>query len=82
MFLNDEIVSIISSEFSSKLVASYIFEPDVAQLTEEIMSTATKDFHYDMLEILLGNNNKYVGMNGFDIFMDLKTSFDTVWACI
>lgn len=78
-FINAGVTYIVcKNELSSKLVASFIFEPDVARLTEDVMSTATEDFHHDVLEILLKPKNTYVGMNCYDIFMQLKIDFDAI----
>ncbi|HCM76348.1 MAG TPA: ion transport 2 domain protein, partial [Cytophagales bacterium] len=49
--------AISKNEISSKLLASYIFEPDVAMFSEEIMAYAHEDDEYDMkqVQVKLGN---------------------------
>ncbi len=75
---------ISKTEIASKLVASFIFEPDVAHLTEDIMSTAIEgeEENFDLQQYLVTEENPYVGKNGLEVFMDLKTSHDTVFMAI
>ena len=78
-FLNAGVTYIVcKNEISSKLVASFMFEPDVAQLTEDIMSTAIDEFDFDMIEILINKDNPLIGTNCFDAFMRIKTDYDAV----
>ena len=78
-FINAGVTYIVcKNELSSKLVASFIFEPDVANLTEDVMATATEDFHYDMMEIIVKRENKFAGTNCFDTFMSLKVDFNVI----
>lgn len=78
-FINAGVTYIVcKNEISSKLVASFMFEPDVARLTDDIMSTATTDFHYDMIEYLIKPKNYLVGKNGHEVFMAMKNDFDAI----
>ena len=78
-FINAGVTYIVSkNELSSKLVASFIFEPDVARLTEDIMSTADEDHQYDMIEIEINEKNPFIGLSCFDLFMKLKVEYDCI----
>ncbi|MDH5380495.1 MAG: potassium channel family protein, partial [Cyclobacteriaceae bacterium] len=54
--------AISKNEISSKLLASYIFEPDVAQYSEEIISYATNDAEHDIKQFVILEENPYIGM--------------------
>jgi voltage-gated potassium channel len=78
-FINAGVTYIVcKNEISSKLVASFMFEPDVAQLTEDIMSTAIDEFDFDMIEIVVNAQNPLLNSNCFDAFMKIKTEYDAV----
>lgn len=59
-------------EISSKLLASYIFEPDVAMFSEEIISYARTDEHFDIKQFKVLDNNPYKDQYYGKIFYDLK----------
>lgn len=65
-------------ELSSKLLASYIFEPDVATLGEELLSVAKSDNDYDIKEYLVIDSNPLVGVDYNSAFFDMKKQFNTV----
>lgn len=80
-FLEAGVTYVVSkSEIASKLVASFIFEPDVAKLTEDMMSTATEgdgnDFDIQQYEVV--KENPFLNKNCFDTFMSLKVDYDSV----
>ena len=66
------------TEIASRLVASYTFEPDVAELAESLMTTAFAGEDYDLLEYLVTEQNPYVGHDYLDAFVDLKKRHDSV----
>jgi voltage-gated potassium channel len=59
-------------EISSKLLASYIFEPDVAAFSEEIISYAKTDDHFDIKQFKVLESNPYKDQYYGKIFYDLK----------
>jgi len=65
-------------ELSSKLLASYIFEPDVASLGEELLSYAKTDDDYDIKEFLVIDSNTLIGQDYNSVFFDMKKRFNTV----
>lgn len=65
-------------EIASRLVASYMFEPDVALFAESMMTTALEGEDYDLLEYCITGNNPYKGQDCLDVFVDLKVKHDCI----
>lgn len=70
--------TISTKDISSKLLASYMFEPDVAVYSESILSFAKSDGDYDMKQLLITPKNPYVGKPYQDVFFDLKKRYNSV----
>ena len=70
--------TISTQEISSKLLASYMFEPDVASYSESILSYAKSDSDYDIKQLLVTPNNPYNGKAYQDVFFDLKKRYNSV----
>lgn len=66
----------------SKLVASYIFEPDVAKITENIMSTSKIEGDYDIQEFYVNKDNPFINKNCFEVFIDLKSNYNIILIAI
>ena len=78
-FLSAGVSNALSSfEISSKLLASYMFERDVAAYSESIMSFAKSDSDYDVKQFIVSNNNPYVNKNYPDVFYDLKKRYNSI----
>lgn len=78
-FLSAGVANTISTqEISSKLLASYMFEPDVASYSESILSYAQSDTDYDIKQLLITQSNPYVGKLYQDVFFDLKKRYNSV----
>ena len=78
-FVNAGVTYAISkNEISSKLLASYIYEPDVAILSEEIIAYAHEDHEYDMKEFLIMGSNPFINMPYEKAFFDLKRQCNVV----
>jgi len=59
-------------EIVSKFIASYIFEPNVALLTEDLISTSNTEENLDICENVLTQNHELIGTRYFDAFVNLK----------
>jgi len=59
-------------EIVSKFIASYIFEPNVALLTEDLISTSTTENNLDICETVLTTNHELIGSQYFDSYVALK----------
>jgi voltage-gated potassium channel len=78
-FINAGVTNTISKyEISSKLLASYIFEPDVAAYSESIMSYAKGDGDYDIKQLLVTKENPFVGHSYQEVFFEMKKRYNTV----
>jgi len=65
-------------EIAANLVASYIFEPEVAILTEDIMSSATGKYDFDIMEFKITKDNPYLGKEYSWVFHDIKKQFSCI----
>ncbi len=63
--------AISKHEIASKLLASYIFEPDVATLSEDIMSFPIDEDDQDIKQYKIIESNPHAGRNYRDVFYDL-----------
>lgn len=70
--------TIARNDIASKLVASYIFEPDVADLNTDLISSAKLDTDYDIQEYEVVSSNPYLGKKGKEAFHDMKNTHDAV----
>lgn len=70
--------AISKNEISSKLLASYIYEPDVALFSEEIIAFAHEEDEYDMKQFYVANDNPLKGMYYETAFFDLKKQCNVV----
>jgi voltage-gated potassium channel len=66
------------NEIASKLLASYIFEPDVAIFNEEIIAVAETDVLYDIKQYQVLKSNPYVGMQYNKVFYEIKRACNAV----
>lgn len=65
-------------EISSKLLASYIFEPDVAAFSESIMSFTQSESDYDIKQFLVTPDNPYINKPYQDVFFDMKKRYNSI----
>ena len=70
--------AISKHEIASKLLASYIFEPDVAALSEDIMSYAEEDDDQDIKQFIVLPSNPNVGRLYQEVFYDLWKNTNAV----
>ncbi len=64
------------NEIASKLVASYVFEPDVANLNIDVLSSATHDEDFDNQQYLVTEKNPFLNKNYDDAFVALKLKYN------
>ncbi len=65
-------------DLSSKLLASYIFEPDAASFGEELLSYAHSDDDYDIKQYLVIKDNPYANQWYDDVFFELKKKHNAI----
>lgn len=69
---------ITKNEIASKLVASYIFEPDVADMNLDLLSSSRKEDDFDVQEYLVLDSNPFAHQDSEAVFHELKSAHDTV----
>lgn len=78
-FLNAGVTyTICKNEISAKLMASYIYEPDVALFSEEIIAYAHDETEYDIKQVQIKKDNPFVGTFYEKAFFDLKKSCNVI----
>ena len=55
-----------------------MFEPDVANLNYDLISSSRGMIDYDMQEYRMSEDNTYVGKNYLDVFIDMKKTYNAV----
>jgi len=70
--------AISKNDISSKLLASYIYEPDVAIFSEELIAYAHADDEYDMKQFIVKSDNPFAGMPYDKAFLDLKMDCNVI----
>ena len=70
--------TIAKNEIASKLLASYIFEPDVAAYSEDILSYAETDDEFDIKEYRVVLENPHINKNYEDAFLEFKKSYNCI----
>lgn len=66
----DHILS--KNEIASKLIASYIFEPDVAEFTADVITSSEASDEYDIKQYKIKNGNRFDGKTYGEVFEELK----------
>jgi len=66
------------NDLASKLIASYIFEPQVAEFNVDLISSAQDDNDFDTQQYLVLENNPYANKNYRYIFDDLKNKYNSI----
>ena len=69
---------VAKNEIASKMLASYIFEPDVAEYSEDIISYAENDLDYDIKQYIVNSSNHYLNREYQYVFYDLKKKFNII----
>ncbi len=65
-------------DISSKLIASFVFEPDVAKLTEDLLTTSDSSDAFDMFEFKVVEKNPFLGSNCMEAFITLKKEHNAI----
>jgi voltage-gated potassium channel len=71
-------VALCKDEIASKLIASFIFEPEVARYTEDLIATAKSDEDFDVQQYDVIAANPYVGRRYLDAYFDIKRRHDAI----
>jgi len=66
------------NEVASKLIASYVFEPEVAKFTEGLMSSAVHEDDLGLMQYKVISENYYLNKPYKETFLDLKNEFNLI----
>ena len=66
------------NEIASKLVASYIFEPAVADYEKDLLSSAVNDREYDIQQYKIVADNPFAKKSYGEMFNELKKSYNII----
>ena len=69
---------VAKNDIASKVLASYIFEPDVAAYSEDIISYAKDGEDYDIKQYRVTEQNPYLNREYQYAFFDLKRKFNCI----
>lgn len=70
--------TLAKNEVASKLIASYIFEPEVARITEGLMSSSVSDDELGIMQFKVTELNPYTNKKGQDTFFELKSKYNVI----
>ncbi len=65
-------------EVASRMVASYLFEPHVAEYTSDLISTSISENDQDIQQFKVVEENPYIGKRYIDTFIQLKKELDVI----
>ncbi len=78
-FISAGVTNTISkNEIASKLLASYMFEPEVAEYSEDILSYAEEDGDNDIKQLIVTEKNPYLNKPYQAVFYDIKKRFNCI----
>ncbi|MFD3002647.1 potassium channel family protein [Pontibacter toksunensis] len=69
---------ITKNEIASKLVASYIFEPNVADMNLDLLSTSRTEEDFDVHEYKILPETTFANRESEEVFHELKSNYNTV----
>ncbi|MFA8434319.1 MAG: TrkA family potassium uptake protein [Marinifilaceae bacterium] len=70
--------AVFKNDISSSLIASFVFEPDVANLTEDLIMTSKHKDDYDIQEYHVNAQNPFLDVDYIDAFVALKKDYNSV----
>ena len=69
---------ISKNEIASKLIASYVFEPNVALFAEDLLTISQGEDELDILEKRISKGSEFIEKKYLDIFIELKKKLNIV----
>ncbi len=65
-------------EVASRMVASYLFEPHVAEYASDLISTSIDEYDQDIQQFKVINGNPYIGKTYFESFVQMKKDLNII----
>jgi len=66
------------NEIAAKLIASYIFEPDVADYASDLLAPTKEEHDYDIQQFKIIESNPYLNQTYGEVFRDLKEKHNVI----
>ena len=78
-FVNAGVTYVLSkNEIASKLLASYIFEPAVADFTQDLLTSTNNELEYDIQQYRVIETNPYKDTSYGNMFFELKEKYNII----
>ncbi len=71
-------IVVCKNEMASKLIASFIFEPEVAKFTEDLIASAVTDDNFDIQQLQVNESNPFRGQTYDATFFEMKKRYDAI----
>lgn len=65
-------------DIASKMIASFIFEPDVAAITNDLISSADSEDSFDVQQYLVSPDNPFINKSFGEAFEHLKKNYNVL----
>jgi voltage-gated potassium channel len=65
-------------QIAAKMVASYLFEHDVATYCDDILATATSDDDYDIQQYMMTGSNPFITASYDNVFIKMKKRYNAI----
>lgn len=65
-------------DIASKMIASFIFEPDVASITNDLISSSDSEDSFDVQQYIVSADNPFVNKSYGEAFEHLKKSYNVL----
>lgn len=69
---------ISKNEITARLMASYLFEPDIALYSEDLMNVSRSDAEYDMQQYRVTKANPFAGKDYNEAFFEIKKRYNAI----
>ncbi len=66
------------NEVASRMVASYLFEPHVAEYTSDLISTSINDTDHDIQQYIITDSNPYKELSYLEAFIKIKKELHSI----
>ena len=66
------------NEIASKMLASYIFEPAVADFTQDLIASTDSETEYDIQQYRICDENPFINAKYGDMFNELKQKYNII----
>ena len=69
---------ISKNEITARLMASYLFEPDIALYSEDLLNVSRNDEEYDLQQYRVTEQNPFAGKDYNEAFFEMKKRYNAI----